>query len=42
MMVVDNELTRRADGHYVARAFYLPEIVVEAATRDAPFEQTRR
>jgi hypothetical protein len=41
MMVVDIELTRQADGHYVARAFYLPEIVVEAATRDAALEQMR-
>ena len=40
-MVVDIDLTRRVDGHYVARAFYLPEIVVEAATRDAALQQMR-
>jgi hypothetical protein len=41
MMVVDIELTRRADGHYIARALHLPEVAVEAGTREAALEQMR-
>jgi hypothetical protein len=41
MMIVHIEETRRADGHYVARAFSPPSLVVEATTRDAALEQMR-
>jgi hypothetical protein len=40
-MIVDIELTRRTDGRYVARALHLPDVVVEAASRDAALEQMR-
>ena len=40
-MLVDIELTHRTDGHYVARTLHHPEIVVEAATREAALEQMR-
>lgn len=40
-MVVDIEVTRRPDGHYVARAMHVPGVVIEAASRDAALEQMR-
>ena len=40
-MVVDIEVTRRPDGRYVARALYIPGVIVEAASRDAALEQMR-
>jgi hypothetical protein len=40
-MLIDVELTRRADGYYVARALQIPEVVVEAPSRDAALAQMR-
>ena len=40
-MRIDVELTRRADGHYVARALQIPDVVIEAVSRDAALEQLR-
>ena len=40
-MVIDVELTRRADGHYVARALQIPDVVIEAASRDVALAQMR-
>ncbi|HSH78421.1 MAG TPA: hypothetical protein VLA19_07805 [Herpetosiphonaceae bacterium] len=40
-MLIDIELTQRADGHYVARALQIPDVVTEAASRDAALEQMR-
>jgi len=40
-MIVDIELTRRADGYYVARALHIPNMVIEAESRDAALEQMR-
>ena len=40
-MIIDVELTRRADGHYVARALQIPDMVIEATSRDAALEQMR-
>ena len=40
-MVIDVELTRRADGHYVARALQIPDVVIEATSRDAAIDQMR-
>ena len=40
-MLIDVELTRRADGHYVARALQIPDVVIEAVSRDAALEQMR-
>ena len=40
-MRIDVELTRRADGHYVARALQIPEVVIEAGSRDAALAQLR-
>lgn len=40
-MVVDIEVTRRPDGRYVARALYIPGVIVEAASRDAVLTQMR-
>ena len=40
-MRIDVELTQRADGHYVARALQIPDVVIEAASRDAALEQMR-
>ncbi len=40
-MIIDVELTRRDDGHYVARALQIPDVVIEATSRDAALEQMR-
>lgn len=40
-MVVDIEITRRSDGHYVARAIHIPGVVIEATSRDAALAQIR-
>ena len=40
-MLIDVEVTQRADGHYVARALQIPDLVIEAASRDAALEQMR-
>ena len=40
-MIVDVELTRRADGYYVARVLHIPDVVIEAASRDEALEQMR-
>lgn len=38
-MVVDIELTRRANDDYVARALQFPDVMVEAASREAALDQ---
>ena len=40
-MLIDVELTQRPDGHYVARALQMPDVIIEAASRDAALEQMR-
>ena len=40
-MLIDVELTQRADGHYVARALQIPDVIIEAASRDMALEQMR-
>lgn len=40
-MIVDIELTRQANEHYVARALQFPEVVVEAVSREAALAQIR-
>lgn len=40
-MIFDVELTQRADGHYIARALLIPDVIVEAASREAAVEQIR-
>lgn len=40
-MVVDIELTRRANDYYVARALQFPEVVIEAVSREAALAQIR-
>lgn len=40
-MIVDIELTRQANDHYVARALQFPEVLVEAGSREAAIAQIR-
>jgi hypothetical protein len=40
-MIIDVELLRRADGLYVARALQVPDVIVEAPSRDDALEQMR-
>ena len=40
-MLIDVEVTQRADGRYVARALQIPDVIVEAASRDAALERMR-
>ncbi len=40
-MLIDVEVTQHADGHYVARALQIPDVVVEVPSRDAALEQMR-
>jgi hypothetical protein len=40
-MLINVELTQRADGQYVARALQIPDVVIEAASRDVALEQMR-
>lgn len=40
-MVVDIELTRRAPDRYIARALQFPEIIIEAASREAALVRIR-
>lgn len=38
-MIIDVELTPRPDGHYIARALQIPDVVIEAPSRNAALEQ---
>jgi hypothetical protein len=40
-MLIDVEVTQHADGHYVARALQIPDMEIEAASREAALEQMR-
>ena len=40
-MIVDIELIRQANEHYVARALQFPDVVVEAVSREAALAQIR-
>ena len=40
-MLIDVELTQHADGHYVARALQIPDMEIEAASREVALEQMR-
>ena len=40
-MIIDVELTRHANGHFIARALQIPDVVIEAPSRDAALELLR-
>lgn len=40
-MLIDVEVMRRSDGHYIARVLQLPDIVAEAETREAVLAHVR-
>lgn len=40
-MIVDIELTRQANDYYIARALQFPDVVIEAASREAALTQIR-